>query len=123
MGTRVDHVGLVASDIEAGKKLLESLGLGVRNAMRRPNGEVYGYVFDLPGGSGQQLELSPRPRQYNRQWGGTLMHVSLGVPDIVVAYREISRRGAKLEPLPNPHGKYKEAPYLLFDPDHTRIEF
>jgi catechol 2,3-dioxygenase-like lactoylglutathione lyase family enzyme len=123
MGTRLDHVGLVAGNLDAGKKFLESLGFRVRGTSKWPNGAIYGYNFDLPGTSGEHLELSPRPRPYERKWGGTEMHFSLGVPDLVAAYREVAERGAKLEPLTDPHGKYKKAPFLLFDPDHTRIEF
>jgi catechol 2,3-dioxygenase-like lactoylglutathione lyase family enzyme len=123
MGTRVDHVGLVASNLDTGRKFLESLGFRVKGAKKRPNGEIFGYGMDLPGTSGEHLELSPRPRPYDRKWGGTLMHFSLGVPDIVAAYRQVAERGAKLEPLLDPHGKYKEAPFLLFDPDRTRVEF
>jgi hypothetical protein len=39
------------------------------------------------------------------------------------ACQQAVQRGAKLEPVQDTRGKQEQFPFLLFDPDHSRIEF
>lgn len=124
IGTCVNHVGLVASDLSVGKKFcVDSLGFREGNAKKRTSGTIYAVHLDLPGTSGEYFELSARPSQFDRHQGGIKTHLCLGVPDSAAAYQQAVERGAKLEPVQSTRGKQEKFPFLLFDPDHSRIEF
>ena len=79
--------------------------------------------LDLPGPSGEYFELSARASRYDRRQGGIKNHLCLGVPEPAAAYEQAVARGAKLEPVQSTRGKQETFPFLLFDPDHSRIEF
>jgi catechol 2,3-dioxygenase-like lactoylglutathione lyase family enzyme len=124
LGTCINHVGLVASDLSLGRKFcLESLGFREANSKKRQDGSVYAIHLDLPGSSGEFFELSARPSQFDRHQGGIKTHLCLGAADPAAAYQQAVERGAKLEPVQNTRGKQEKFPYLLFDPDRSRIEF
>ena len=124
IGASVNHVGLVASDLGSGKKFfVQTLGFREGHAKKRTDGTIYAVHLGLPGASGEYLELSARPSQFDRHQGGVKTHLCLGVADPAAAYQEAVKRGAKLEPVQSPRGKQEKFPFLLFDPDHSRIEF
>jgi hypothetical protein len=124
LGTCVNHVGLVAGDLGVGEKFcVESLGFRRENAKKRSDGSVYALHLELPGTSGEFFELSARPSQFDRHQGGIKTHLCLGTADPAAAYQQAVERGAKLEPVQSTRGKQEKFPFLLFDPDHSRIEF
>jgi catechol 2,3-dioxygenase-like lactoylglutathione lyase family enzyme len=124
IGTCVSHVGLVAGDLGVGKQFcVESLGFREGNAKTRTSGTIYAVHLELPGTSGEYFELSARPSQFDRHQGGIKTHLCLGAPDPAAAYQQAVDRGAKLEPVQSTRGKQEKFPFLLFDPDHSRIEF
>jgi catechol 2,3-dioxygenase-like lactoylglutathione lyase family enzyme len=124
IGARVNHLGLVASDLVAGKKFcIEALDFREGNAKRRSNGTVYAEHLNLPGSSGEYFELSARPSQFDRHQGGIKAHLCLTAPDAAAAYQLAVDRGATLEPVQSTRGKQEKFPFLLFDPDHSRVEF
>ena len=124
IGTSVNHVGLVAGDLAVAKKFcVETLGFCEGNAKKRQNGTVYAVHLTLPGASGEYFELSARPSRFDRHQGGIKSHICLTSPDASVAYQEAVDRGAKLEPVQTTRDKQEKFPFLLFDPDHSRIEF
>ena len=124
IGTSVNHVGLVAGDLAAAKKFcVETLGFCEGNAKKRQNGTVYAVHLTRPGASGEYFELSARPSHFDRHQGGIKAHICLTAPDAAAAYQEAVHRGAKLEPVQTTRDKQEKFPFLLFDPDHSRLEF
>ncbi|MCX5658854.1 MAG: VOC family protein [Planctomycetota bacterium] len=120
----VNHLGLVAGDLEKGRKFcVETLGFRPGSVKKRQNGTVYAIHLDLPGGSGEFVELSARPSQFDRHQGGIKTHLCLTASDARAAYQQTVDRGATLTPVQTTRGKQEKFPFLLFDPDHSRIEF
>ena len=124
LSTLVNHVGFVANDLAVATKFfVETLGFREDNTKRKQDGTVYAVHLTLPGTSGQYFELSARPSRLDRHEGGIKAHVCLAAPDAAAAYQMAVDRGAKLEPVQTTRSKVESFPFLLFDPDHSRIEF
>jgi len=124
MSTLINHVGFVAGDLDlATKFFVETLGFREDNAKKKQDGTVYAVHLTLPGASGQYFELSARPSRFDRHEGGIKAHICLVAPNAAAAYQMAADRGGTLEPVQTTRGKVEKFPFLLFDPDHSRIEF
>ena len=121
---RVDHVGMVAMDLNTARKFyIETLGFRETTEKTMQNGTTYAVRLEVPGSGGENIEMSRLPSRFDRARAGIKEHLALAVSDPPAAYQQASERGATLTPVTSTRGKIETFPFLLFDPDGTRIEF
>jgi lactoylglutathione lyase len=120
---RLEHAGIIATDFAAARKFyIETLGFHETWSRNQPDGTPVLNHLRLPGSSGDYIELSNKPKPLSRTQAGTAAHISLEVPEIRAAQKEVLARapGAALkEPR---FGLDQRWQFNLFDPDGTRVE-
>jgi hypothetical protein len=88
----------------------------------QPDGTPVLNLLRLPGTSGDYVELSNKPKPISPVAAGTAAHISLEVPEIRAAQKEVLARvpdAALKEPR---FGLDQRWQFNLFDPDGTRVE-
>ena len=119
---RLEHAGIIATNYEAAWHFyVDKLRFRESWSRKQANGQPFLTHLNLPGASGDFVELSNKPKSITRQAAGMAAHFSLTVPDIKVAYRQALERGAKGIKEPR-FGLDKRWQFNLFDPDGTRAE-
>jgi lactoylglutathione lyase len=120
---RLEHAGIIATDFAAARRFyIETLGFHETWSRNQPDGTPVLNHLCLPGSSGDYIELSNKPKPISRAEAGTAAHISLEVPEIRAAQKEVLARapGAALkEPR---FGLDQRWQFNLFDPDGTRVE-
>jgi lactoylglutathione lyase len=120
---RLEHAGIIATDFAAARRFyVETLGFHETWSRKQPDGTPVLNHLRLPGPSGDYIELSNKPKPLSRVQAGTAAHISLEVPEIRAAQKEVLARapGAALkEPRSGLDQRWQ---FNLFDPDGTRVE-
>ena len=120
----VDHVGIVVTDLKTAVKFyVEKLGFRETKEKQRQDRTTYAVRLELPGSDGENIEMSSRPSTFDRSRAGIKEHLALAVSNSPASYQQASARGATLTPVKTSRGKQETFPFLLLDPDGTRIEF
>ena len=128
LATAWSHIGLVASDLGAGKRFsasrLWAFEEGHAKRKREQWHDLRGPPWTCRAQAGEYFELSARPSRFDQQEEGDQ---NASLPGSSRSGSRLSAGGRagreKLEPIQNTRGKQERFPFLLFDPDHSRIEF
>jgi catechol 2,3-dioxygenase-like lactoylglutathione lyase family enzyme len=120
---RLEHAGIIATDFAAARKFyIDTLGFQEMWSRSQPDGTPVLNHLRLPGPSGDYIELSNRPKPISRIQAGTAAHISLEVPEIRAAQKEVLARAADANLKEPRFGLDQRWQFNLFDPDGTRVE-
>jgi len=122
ISTHLEHAGIIASNYEAAWTFyVEKLGCRESWSRKQENGGPLLTHLNLPGTSGDFIELSNKPHPLQRPAAGMAAHFSLTVADVKAAYQRALDRGAGRVTKPR-FGMDKRWQFNMFDPDGTRAE-
>ena len=123
ISTHLEHAGIIATDYEAARKFYtEKLGFQETWSRKNDKGGPFLDHLQLPGPSGDFVELSNKPKPLARQAAGMAAHFALTVPDAKAAYQLARDRGVTKDLKEPRFGKDDRWQFNLFDPDSTRAE-
>lgn len=123
ISTHLEHADIIATNYEAARRFyIEKLGFRETWSRRQENGQPFLVHLRLPGGSGDYVELSNKPKPLARPAAGMAAHFSLTVPDIKAAYQLTLERGMTKDRKEPRFGQDERWQFNLFDPDGTRAE-
>ncbi len=124
VSVRLIHAGFVVRDRAAEDRFYKDiLGFHVYwHGGKKDDGVDDWVAMQVPDGSDWLEYMLNIPADANRHTLGVQNHISLGVPDIQVAYKQLVANGWKPteQPKMGRDGKWQ---LNLYDPDDTRIEF
>lgn len=123
LSQRLEHAGIISPDFAAARKFyVEVLGFRETWTRNQPDGKPLLNHLRLPGPSGDYVELSSKPKPITRAQAGTAAHISLMVPEIRAAQREVLQRAPGTALKEPRFGLDQRWQFNLFDPDGTRVE-
>ncbi len=116
------HVGIIVQDADAENKFYEDvLGFHVYWHGGMTGDETNWMAMQVPDGTDwieYMLRIGPNPDKHTR---GVMYHISLGVPSVAAAAKELEARGYGGFEAPKV-GKDGKWQLNLYDPDDTRVE-
>jgi catechol 2,3-dioxygenase-like lactoylglutathione lyase family enzyme len=118
IATHMVGAGVLVSDPAAAEGLYKMLGFKEVWRSSGQNGKVRLIDMQLPGASGDYVELVERSMPVTAQQAGEAGHVVLEVDDVRAAYKTAKERGAKILGRPALNGR-KTVNFAVLDPDGT----
>jgi lactoylglutathione lyase len=123
ISTHLEHAGIVITDFEAARHFyVDQLGFQVMWDYKKDGKTTSLLHLRMPGPSGDYVEI-PNPRgPLTGKWIGVTAHISLTVPDVEAANKEVAARGVTglVPPMFGPDNRWQ---LNLYDPDGTRVEY
>lgn len=127
MGNRIDHVGVVVSDLERSVGFYARLGFQVERKMEFPGREIVILTSGGPDASKLELlryaetDLSQTVPADRTLLG--LRHLAIHVADVSATFERLGREGVRM--LPDPPFQQAGGPPIAFglDPDGVLLEF
>lgn len=126
ISTHLLHVGIITTDFDAAYNFYVK-SLGFTDTWHRTNPKTQKMTLvhlHLPGGNHDFIELSnlSGETKLTRVRAGEAAHISLEVPDIQAALKEVKKRSPQMAIKPPRFGLDDRWQFNIFDPDGTRIE-
>lgn len=122
ISVHIEHAGIIATNYEAAWHFyVDKFGCRESWSRKQDDGRPSIDHLNLPGASGDFLELSNRPRPVKRASAASIAHFAMTVPDAHAVSKLVLERGAKHFLAPR-FGMDKRWQFNLFDPDGTRTE-
>src|ERR1035437_4006403 len=122
ISTHMIGVGVLISDPAAAESLYKTLGFKEVWRGTDEDGKVRLIDLQLPGGSGDYVELVERTLPVTAEQAGRAGHIALEVSDIQAAYKKAKARNANIVNTPALNGR-KVINFNILDPDNTTIMF
>jgi catechol 2,3-dioxygenase-like lactoylglutathione lyase family enzyme len=118
---KMNHAGIIVKDADAENRFYEDvLGFHVYWHGGMQEGETNWMAMQVPDGTDwieYMLRVPANPDKHTR---GVMYHISLGVPSVAAAAKELQAKGYQFEePKIGRDGKWQ---LNLYDPDQTRVE-
>ena len=121
-GLKIIHAGFVVNNRTVMDKFYKDiLGFRLYWSGGMNEGETSWVAMQVPDGTDWVEYMLNIPANADRHLLGVMNHISLGVPDVQAAARQLEAAGAKLteQPKIGRDGKWQ---LNLYDPDFTRVE-
>jgi len=118
---KLNHAGIIVKDAEAENRFYEGvLGFHVYWHGGMKEGETNWMAMQVPDGTDWIEYMLRIPADADKHTRGVMYHISLGVPSVADAAKELRAKGYKFEdPKIGRDGKWQ---LNLYDPDDTRVE-
>jgi catechol 2,3-dioxygenase-like lactoylglutathione lyase family enzyme len=118
---KMNHAGIIVKDADAENRFyVDLLGFHVYWHGGMKDDETNWMAMQVPDGTDwieYMLRIPPNPDKHTR---GVMYHISLGVPSVAAAAKELHAKGYQFEePKIGRDGKWQ---LNLYDPDQTRVE-
>jgi catechol 2,3-dioxygenase-like lactoylglutathione lyase family enzyme len=122
IGHRLIHAGIIVKDADAENRFYKDvLGFHVYWHGGMKEGETDWMAMQVPDGTDWIEYMLRIPTDADKRTRGVMYHISLGVPSVAEAAKELEKKGYRgfEEPKIGKDGKWQ---LNLYDPDQTRVE-
>jgi catechol 2,3-dioxygenase-like lactoylglutathione lyase family enzyme len=122
ISTRLISAGVLVNDLAVAEELCKTLGFREIRRSGEENGKVTLIDLELPGDSGDYVELLEGPHPVTAEQAGRAGHLTFEVRDVHAAYKEAKARKATIVAAPTFNG-LKVMNFSIKDPDSTVVVF